>query len=273
VLAIALNAQLSACCCLSVVLTVAFHACRTTPTAKQILVPETLLKRRKAQDNAKIAAARLRQKRKAANLKKRSDIFKRAHQYVKEYRQTERDQIRLKRDARNAGNFYVPPQSKILFVIRLKGIMKIAPKPRKVLQLLRLLQINNGVFIRVNKATKQMLQLVEPYVAYGEPNLKSIRELIYKRGYGKVRGQRIPLSDNRIIEENLSKHNILCMEDLIHEIATCGSNFKRANNFLWPFKLSNPTGGWSEKKRRHFIEGGDAGDRGQFINKLIRQMN
>jgi large subunit ribosomal protein L7e len=42
-----------------------------------------------------------------------------------------------------------------------------APKPRKVLQLLRLLQINNGVFVKVNKSTQQMLKLVEPYVTYG----------------------------------------------------------------------------------------------------------
>jgi ribosomal protein L30/L7E len=47
------------------------------------------------------------------------------------------------------------------------SINKIAPKPRKVLQLLRLLQINNGVFLKVNKATQQMLKLVEPYITYG----------------------------------------------------------------------------------------------------------
>ena len=47
------------------------------------------------------------------------------------------------------------------------SINNIAPKPRKILQLLRLLQINNGVFIKVTKATSQMLQLVQPYIAYG----------------------------------------------------------------------------------------------------------
>jgi len=30
------------------------------------------------------------------------------------------------------------------------------------------------------------LRIVEPYIAYGYPNLKSARELIYKRGYGKM---------------------------------------------------------------------------------------
>lgn len=40
---------------------------------------------------------------------------------------------------------------------------------------------------QVNKATTNMLRRVEPYVTWGTPNLKTVRELIYKRGYGKVR--------------------------------------------------------------------------------------
>ena len=90
------------------------------------------------------------------------------------------------------------------------SISKIAPKPKKILQLLRLLQINNGVFVRVTKATSQMLNLVNPYITYGEVNLKAIRELIYKRGYAKVDGQRIPITDNSIIEKQLGKFGIIC---------------------------------------------------------------
>jgi large subunit ribosomal protein L7e len=112
------------------------------------------------------------------------------------------------------------------------SINKIAPKPRKILQLLRLLQINNGVFVRMTKATLEMLKVVEPWIAYGYPNLKSVRELIYKRGYGKVDKQRIALTDNSIIEANLGKYGIVCMEDLIHEIFTVGPNFKQTANFL-----------------------------------------
>lgn len=90
------------------------------------------------------------------------------------------------------------------------SISKIAPKPKKILQLLRLLQINNGVFVRVTKATQQMLQLVEPYITYGEVNLKAIRELVYKRGYVKVDGSRIPITDNAVIEKQLGKYGIIC---------------------------------------------------------------
>lgn len=38
-----------------------------------------------------------------------------------------------------------------------------------------------------------------------------------ERGYGKVDKQRIPLTDNEIVEQNLGKYGIICVEDLIHE--------------------------------------------------------
>jgi len=245
----------------------------TVPSASAIEVPETLLKKRKQTEKAReerLAAAVVAKK---AAKAKRKVIFKRAEVYVKEYLSKEKEEIRLKRVARTAGDFYVPAQAKVYFVVRIRGINEIAPKPRKILQLLRLLQINNGVFVKVTKATEQMLRLVEPYITYGEPNLKSVRELIYKRGYGKVNKQRIPLANNSVIEETLGKYDILSVEDLVHEIFTTGPNFKQVSNFLWPFKLSNPTGGWRTRKFKHFVQGGDFGNRETNINQLIRQMN
>merc|ERR1711972_1171124 len=151
--------------------------------------------------------------------------------------------IDLRRQAKVSGNFFVEPEAKLLFVVRIVGIIKMSPKPRKVLQLLRLRQLHNGVFLKVNKPILQMLKLVQPYVTYGFPTLKTVRELVYKRGFGKVSKQRIPLSDNELITQNLGEFGIFGMEDLIHEIYTVGPHFKQATNFLWPFKLSAPKGG------------------------------
>jgi large subunit ribosomal protein L7e len=126
----------------------------------------------------------------------------------------EADLVRLKREAKKQGGFYVEPEAKLAFVIRIRGINDMHPKSRKILQLLRLRQINNGVFLKVNKATMNMLRRVEPYIAYGYPNLKSVRELIYKRGCGKVGKDIIPLTDNAIIEVSaaeLPEIAILCM--------------------------------------------------------------
>lgn len=234
-------------------------------------MPESILKKRRTAE--KIAVER---KAKAVEAKKakkatRREVFKRAESYVKEYRRTERDLVRLKRQARKAGNFYAPPEAKVAILIRIKGINAVAPKVRKVLQLFRLRQINNAVFVKLNKATINMIRIIEPYIAWGYPSLKTTRDLIYKRGYGKVNKSRIALSDNAIIEESLGDIGVICIEDVIHEVVTAGPNFKKVTNFLWPFKLNNPTGGW-KKKTNHFTEGGDYGNREQYINKLVQSM-
>ncbi|KAI3424350.1 hypothetical protein D9Q98_009903 [Chlorella vulgaris] len=235
-------------------------------------VPESVLKKRKRDEDwaTKKAAAATEAKHKA--VANRKEYFKRAESYVKEYRTQEADLIRLKREAKAKNGFYVEPEAKLVFVIRIRGINDVAPKTKKILQLLRLRQINTGVFLKVNKATMNMLQRVEPYVAYGYPNLKTVKELIYKRGFGKVNKARIPLTDNSVVEGTLGPLGLICVEDLIHEIFTVGPSFKQANNFLWPFKLSAPKGG-IDKKRLHYIEGGQAGNRAEYINNLVRAMN
>jgi len=116
-----------------------------------------------------------------------------------------------------------------------------------------------------------MLQRVTPYVAYGYPSRKTISELIYSRGSGRVGRTRIPLTNNLIIEQNLGKFNITCIEDLIEEIHTCGPHFKEANNFLWTFKLHNPRGGWRNKKKP-YQQHGDTGNREELVNDLIHRM-
>lgn len=63
------------------------------------------------------------------------------------------------------------------------------------------MQIFNGVFLKVNKTTVNMLQRSETYVNYGYPNLKNIRVLIYMNR--KINTQRISLTDNTVIEQVL----------------------------------------------------------------------
>merc|ERR1712080_199203 len=178
----------------------------------------------------------------------------------------ERDEIRLRRDARKEGNYYVPSDARLAFVMRIRGINQVSPKVKKVLQLFRLRQVNNGVFIKLNKATTNMLRICEPYITWGTPNLKTVRELVYKRGFIKVDGNRTPITSNDLIEEKMGKFGMICTEDLIHEIFTVGENFKYASNFLWPSKLNNPTGG-RKKKVTHYVEGGDYGCREEKINE------
>merc|ERR1711936_605086 len=92
------------------------RACTSAAMTSKALprVPETLLKKRKEfqANKAKNAQAAIVQRK--ANKEKRKLIFKRAEQYIKEYRQKERDGIRLNRVAKKHGNYYVPDQPRCL---------------------------------------------------------------------------------------------------------------------------------------------------------------
>jgi len=242
--------------------------------AEGVVVPEMV--KLKLERNAALAEEKSKalEKKKKESRQLRHNLKMRTLKYDKEYAQFNRKLITLRREAKLAGNFFVEPEAKLFFVIRIVGIIKMAPKPRKILQLLRLKQLHNGVFLKVNKPILNMLKNVQPYVTYGYPSLKTVRELVYKRGFGKVNKQRIPLMDNEIIHKSLGEYGIHGMEDLVHEIYTVGPNFKQAANFLWPFKLSSPRGGFIQKRHGFCeIRGGDWGLREELINELISRMN
>lgn len=206
----------------------------------------------------------------AAELNKR--IFAKAKSYEEEYNKTSQDAIDNRRNAKANNQIFVPSEEKLVFVFRIRGIIGVSPKVKKILQLLRLRQLHNGVFVRVNAATIKMLRLVEPFIAYGYPNLKTIRDLVLKRGFGKVSGQRIPLSSNSVVQAALGPLGIECVEDVVHEIVTVGPHFKEVSNFLWPFKLSCPKGGFRKKILNHFNEDGACGQQGDKINVVIKKM-
>jgi len=214
------------------------------------------------------------QKVKKTNKALRVTAYKNAEKYEQEYKDAEAALVNQRRTARQYPSlFYVEPEAKVLLVIRIRGIMGVSPKVKKILQLLRLRQLHNAVFVRVNKPMMNMLKLVEPFVTYGAPSLKTVRSLLYKRGYAKIDGQRIRIDDNHVISESkVGGLGMSCVEDIVHEIFTSGPKFKPVNKWLWPFKLSSPTGGFV-RKSTGFAEGGDAGNRERFINRLVKQMN
>ncbi|OHT00170.1 60S ribosomal protein L7-3 [Tritrichomonas foetus] len=208
----------------------------------------------------------------AAEAKARQErILARSKQYAAELVQKEKELIENRSQAAAQGGFFVPAEAKVAFVLRIRGINGMAPQSRKILQLLRLRQKHNAVFVRLNKATIEMLKRVEPYIAYGYPSPAAVRNLIQKRGYANLNGQRIPLTTNEVVQAALGQLGIESVEDLAHEIYTCGPNFSAASHFLWPFKMNTPTGGF-RRIRRHYVEGGDYGNREHLIDDLINRM-
>merc|ERR1711878_201825 len=181
-------------------------------------VPEALKKKRVLYQAALAKRALAQQNAKKAGVLKRRAIIKRAAAYAKEYALAEKTLVARKRQAKKNGNAYVESEPKLALVIRIRGINQVSPRVKKILQLLRLRQIGNATFVKLNKATNMMLNIAQPYITWGGPN------------------------------------------------------FKRANNFLWTFKLSAPNGGY-RRVTNHFVEGGDFGNREDKINNLVKRMN
>ncbi len=64
-----------------------------------------------------------------------------------------------------------------------------------------------------------MLRRVEPYIAWGYPSQKTVRELIYKRGYGKV---------SRALDQALLNRHPACLYSLLDIIFTSESHLSGA---------------------------------------------
>jgi large subunit ribosomal protein L7e len=244
---------------------------------KLAYIPEVILKKRKSKDNNE-ALANLRKNQlqlgkvsALAKKRKAGEVIKRPEDFVLEFRAKELDIIQMRHRVKRAKKAVITPSSKLLFIVRIQGKNDMHPKTRKALYSLRLRKVFDGIFVRANEGVMMKLQKVEPYVTYGYPNLKNVKDLIYKKGYGLIDKQRVPLTDNNIIEQALGKHGIVCIEDIVHEISTVGAHFLDVIRFLGPFALNKPEGLQGSKKR--FKDGGDTGNREDGINDLISKMN
>ncbi|XP_023575634.1 60S ribosomal protein L7-like 1 [Octodon degus] len=235
------------------------------------LVPENLLKKRKAYQALKATQAK--QALLAKKERKVKEIrFKRLESFLHDSWRQRRDGVRVKRLEVKPRALEAPDEHSLAFVVRLQSINGVSSLVQKTIARLRLKKLFSGVFVKVTPQTLKMLRIVEPYVTWGFPNLKSVRELILKRGQGKIKNKTFPLTDNTVIEEHLGKFGVICLEDLIHEIAFPGAHFQEIACFLRPFHLS--VARHATKNRVGFLkEMGSPGYRGERINQLIRQLN
>merc|ERR1712178_602705 len=169
-------------------------------------VPEGLAKKRARFAKQAAAKAEAKSVAKKTNLVKRREIIQKARKYAAEYAAEAKALVNNTKAAKANGNYYVPDEPKLALVIRIRGINQLSPKPKKTLQLLRLRQIGNAVFVKLNKASLEMLRIVEPFVTWGYPSVDTIKKMIYKRGAVKINGQRIKISDNFVVEKSVGKY-------------------------------------------------------------------
>ena len=163
--------------------------------------------------------------------------------------------------------------AKMVFCIRIRDHSGCPAQVRSILNKFRMRTQYTGVFLQYTPQMRKTLQLVEPWVVYGTPTPGVVHDLISRRGHGYIKKERVPLSDNTIVEKALGDDTgIICVEDLVHELCEGGEFFPQATRFLWPFQLSAPKTEF-EKQKLGEKEGKVYGDRGQDMDEIIKEMS
>ena len=223
--------------------------------------PETFLARAKSRRNHEIRYLRVRQK---GMQKRASNKPETATKEIVQENGEDGQTKTVEYQSNSVG-------ANMVFVIRIRDHSGEPRVIRRALSTMRLRNIHHGVFLPYNQSTRKLLHLVEPWVVYGKPSQAVVNDLITRRGFGKVDGKRVPLSDNITIEKELGDKNIICVEDLVHEIYNVGDSFKAAAAFLWPFHLTDSKTTF-ERQVLKLKDGKDYGDKGEAINEYIKQV-
>lgn len=225
--------------------------------------PEILLRKRKDKDRKRLEKQEQAKQREVERLRKKkseSKKFIRAETLVSNHLSKELESKRVKNITKHENNKLnegisskKEQEEKLIFVIRIpnhiKGV-KIPSKANKVLRVLRLEHINNGVFMKLNESTAPLLKLIHPYVVYGSPSIQSIRQLFQKRGSIKdEEGNVVKLDNNQLVEDKFEEQGLICIEDLIQELCNLSENFTSITSWLVPFKLNLPVSGFGPQSK------------------------
>lgn len=173
-------------------------------------------------------------------LSRKKRDYKKPEFFINQYRRAERDANRIKRCIYSNKLFATPKEdSPKLLVVTHHRAHKIASEEcKKVLGSLKLGQLHSTVLLRNDTQTSALLKLVEPYVIYGYPSIKTVRDLVFKHGYLKIGGKKTAISSNKLIEDNLGSRGIICIEDIVHELFSVSENFDFVKQYLLPFRVS-----------------------------------
>ena len=201
--------------------------------------------------------------------------MKNPEKFIKQYRAAQKSYAYLKSKTKRVMQSRIGKDSegykKLIIAIRIRGVQDISEQQKAILNRLGLKSINSAVFLKGSPSTLRQLKRVENYITFGEPSLKVVKELIYKKMYGKVGNERVQINSNELVEKHIGG-DVICLEDVINEVSTLGPHFKKITEFIYPFKLTTPPNTLMSRMRKPVSEGGHWGYRGTDIDEYILNM-
>jgi large subunit ribosomal protein L30 len=151
-----------------------------------------------------------------------------------------------------------------MILLRIRGSVGMSKELEYVFRLLHITRKNHATIVAATPSYLGMLYKVKDYATWGKASPETISLLLKERGY---------LSGNKkltdaYVEENLGYSSI---DELSDALAKAKAELNKLPNVKPVLRLHPPTGGFRGSTKKPFPEG-ELGNRGDAINKLIKDM-
>jgi len=250
------------------------------PRPKRVVLErreEVILRKRKDQREKKLEwLAKKRKKRERitanqAKIKLKSFNFRTPHRDIMKYLKREKQmrcanrRLRITNVVGHRRYKYPKVMANLLIIVRIKRDKDVPAEFKELMRRLGLNRLCQAVLVKKTKELLETLLKLGPFVTFGSPSGEAVRDLVHRRGkhvtYEDGERKRVPLSDNRIIEDALGEYDIICVEDLVEEILTIGPAFDKCLKFLSAFRVTPDKSKRRFNYSRQFKDGGDWGFR------------
>jgi len=153
---------------------------------------------------------------------------------------------------------------KCLVAVKVRGEISAQREAKETLAMLHLSHSNHAVLIDSRPSFLGMLQRVQSYVTWGEASKETVTLMLKERG--KVTGGKA------LTDEFAQKIGYKSIDDLAESIANCKVEHWKLEGVQHVFRLRPPKKGYKGKTKKSYKAGGEAGYRGEAINKLVKRM-
>jgi large subunit ribosomal protein L30 len=153
---------------------------------------------------------------------------------------------------------------KVIVVVKIRGEISGQREAKETNAMLGLTHTNHAVIIDSRPAYKGMLQRAQSYLTWGEASKETIVAMLKQRG--RLAG------NHKLTDEAAQKFGYKTLDELAEAIFNCKIEYNKLEGITKTFRLRPPKKGYKGKTKKSFRAGGEAGYRGEAINKLVQRM-
>jgi len=152
---------------------------------------------------------------------------------------------------------------KVLVAVKIRGEISAQREAKETTEYLGLSHTNHAVIIDNRPAYLGMLQRVQNYVTWGEATKETITMMLKERGHA---------GSNKLTDAYAQTVGYKTLDELADAIFTCKVEYNKLAGITKTFRLRPPKKGYKGKTKMSFKAGGESGNRGEAINKLVQRM-